>query len=159
MTLSQVPLQLSYSLPRGAWRLWGLPKVSSSAGWATPVLSTLCYRRGAPALWSSLQSSSALAPTGPCLPYVVVSELDTVLQGQPHLSEPADYDYFDAAWDTVGFLGCKYIFSGHVVPLVTQHPHVFLLRAVLDLFIPSSACIWSWDLPDPFVEPHTCPWT
>ena len=40
--------------PLGTERLqWGLPGPFSSPGWTSPTSSTVLYRRGAPAFWSS----------------------------------------------------------------------------------------------------------
>jgi len=56
------------------------------------------------------------------------------VEGQNHLSRPAGHAAFDAAEDTVGFLGCEHTLSGHVELLVNQHPQVLLLRAALSPF-------------------------
>ncbi|KAK4829379.1 hypothetical protein QYF61_003719, partial [Mycteria americana] len=70
-------------------------------------------------------------------------ELDAVLQvgshqsrveGQNHLPQPAGLASFDAAQDTVDFLGCKRTLLGHVELLINQRPQVFLLRAALNPF-------------------------
>ncbi|KAK4831140.1 hypothetical protein QYF61_015443 [Mycteria americana] len=72
-----------------------------------------------------------------------VPELKAVLQVGSHKSEverenhlprPAGHTSFDAAQDTVGFLGCKGTLSGHVELLINQYPQVLLLRAALNPF-------------------------
>ncbi|KAK4818029.1 hypothetical protein QYF61_004153 [Mycteria americana] len=71
------------------------------------------------------------------------AELNTILQvgshesgveGENHLLQPAGHASFDAAQDTVGFLGCKRTLLGHVELLISQHPQVLLLRAALNPF-------------------------
>ncbi|GAB0186614.1 mitochondrial enolase superfamily member 1 [Grus japonensis] len=71
-------------------------------------------------------------------------ELDTVLQvgshqnrveGQDHLPLPAGHASFDAAQDTVGFLGCKRTLPAHVELFINQHPQVLLLRAAFNPFL------------------------
>ena len=49
-----------------------------------------------------------------------------------YILQPAGHSAFDAAQDTVGFLGCERTLLGHVELLVNQHPQV-LLRAALTL--------------------------
>ncbi|KAK4829762.1 hypothetical protein QYF61_006486 [Mycteria americana] len=70
-------------------------------------------------------------------------ELDTVLQvgwhksrveGENHHPRPAGHASFDAAQDTVDFLGCKRTLLSHVELLIDQHPQVLLLRAALNPF-------------------------
>lgn len=68
-----------------------------------------------------------------------VPKLDTMLQegshgcrveGQMCLLFLAGHADFDAALDTVGFLGCTLL--GHVELLINQYPQILLLRAVLN---------------------------
>ncbi|GAB0196099.1 cAMP-dependent protein kinase inhibitor alpha [Grus japonensis] len=70
-------------------------------------------------------------------------ELDAVLQvgshqsrveGQDHLPRPAGHTSFDAAQDTVAFLGCKRTLPAHVELLINQYPQVPLLKAALNPF-------------------------
>ncbi|KAK4810951.1 hypothetical protein QYF61_013359 [Mycteria americana] len=77
-------------------------------------------------------------------------ELDAVLQvgshqsrvgGQNHLPRPAGHASFDAAQDTIGFLGCEYTLLAHVQLFIHQYPQVLLCRAVLNPFIPQSVLI------------------
>ncbi|GAB0205260.1 hypothetical protein GRJ2_002991600 [Grus japonensis] len=76
-------------------------------------------------------------------PVLGTPDLDTVLQveshksrveGQNHLPRPAGHTSFDAAQDTVGFLGCKRTLLAHVELLINQYPQVLLLRAALNPF-------------------------
>ena len=71
-------------------------------------------------------------------------ELDAVLQGGSHesgiegenpLPRPAGHASFDAAQDTVGFLGCKRTLPAHVELLINQYPQVLLLRAAFNPFL------------------------
>ncbi|KAK4818827.1 hypothetical protein QYF61_019864 [Mycteria americana] len=55
-------------------------------------------------------------------------------EGENHLPRPADHASFDAAQDTVGFLGCERTLLGLVELLINQHPQVLLLRAALNPF-------------------------
>lgn len=48
---------------------------------------------------------------------------------------PAGHNFFGAAKDTVGFLGCKHTLLGHVQFFVHQYPQVYLCRAALNPFI------------------------
>lgn len=83
---------------------------------------------------------------------------------QSHLSEPAVYA-LDTDQDTFGFLSCKHTLMGHIVLLVTQHPHILLLRAVLDpfraqpVFVLGIALIHlcKLTLGLELIEVHTCP--
>lgn len=45
---------------------------------------------------------------------------------------------FDAAWDTVGFLGWRCTLSGHVLLLTHQYTHVLFCRAALKEFFSQS---------------------
>ena len=56
------------------------------------------------------------------------------VEGENPLPRPAGHASFDAAQDTVGFLGCKRTLPGHVELLVNQHPQGLLLRAALNSF-------------------------
>ncbi|KAK4825592.1 hypothetical protein QYF61_000681 [Mycteria americana] len=78
-------------------------------------------------------------------PVLRTPELDAVLQveshqgrveGQNRLPRPAGHASFDAAQDTVGFLGCRCTFPSHVQLLIQQYPQVLLHRAALNPFIP-----------------------
>lgn len=51
-----------------------------------------------------------------------------------HLPWPVAYTGFDAAQDSVGFLGCQSTLPGHVGLLISQDPQSLLLRATLSLF-------------------------
>uniref|UniRef100_A0A8B9FZS6 Rho GTPase activating protein 40 n=1 Tax=Amazona collaria TaxID=241587 RepID=A0A8B9FZS6_9PSIT len=56
-------------------------------------------------------------------------------EGQEHLPRPAGHAPFDAAQDTVGFLGCKRTLQpAHVHFFINPHPQVLLCRAALNLF-------------------------
>lgn len=68
-------------------------------------------------------------------------ELEAVLQMGPHerreekcshLPHPAGHAAFDAAQDTVSFLGCKY--TVHVEFLINQHLRVHICKATLNPF-------------------------
>ncbi|KAK4827563.1 hypothetical protein QYF61_019187 [Mycteria americana] len=82
------------------------------------------------------------------------------VEGQNHLPQPAGHASFDAAQDTVGFLGCKCTLPGHVELLINQHPHVLLLRAALNpfsaqpVFVLGIALTHVQDLALGFVELH-----
>ncbi|KAK4823457.1 hypothetical protein QYF61_002293 [Mycteria americana] len=98
------------------------------------VLQPSDHLRGPPL--DSLQQVDVLLMLG-------APELNAVLQagsrksrieGQNHLPQPAGHASFDAAQDTVGFLGCKRTLPGHVELLINQHPEVLLLRATLNPF-------------------------
>ncbi|GAB0206720.1 mitochondrial enolase superfamily member 1 [Grus japonensis] len=88
-------------------------------------------------LWTHSNSSIVSPVLGP-------PELDAVLQvgslksgveGQDHLPRPAGHSsVFDAAQDTVGFLGCKHTLLTHVELLINQYPQVLLLRAAFNPF-------------------------
>ncbi|KAK4827796.1 hypothetical protein QYF61_021788 [Mycteria americana] len=71
------------------------------------------------------------------------SELDAVLQvgfhqseveGQNHLPQPAGHASFDAAQDTVGFLGCERTLLAHIQFFIHWYPQV-LCRAALNPLI------------------------
>ncbi|KAK4810922.1 hypothetical protein QYF61_013330 [Mycteria americana] len=78
-------------------------------------------------------------------------ELDAVLQvgshesgveGQNHLPQPAGHASFDAAQDTIGFLGCECTSLAHVLLFIhPYHPQVLLCRAALNPFIPQPVLI------------------
>jgi len=63
------------------------------------------------------------------------------VEGQNPLPRPAGHAAFDAAQDTVHFLGCKCTFLGHAEHLINQHPQVFLNRAALNPFIPQPVSV------------------
>ncbi|KAK4832092.1 hypothetical protein QYF61_020707 [Mycteria americana] len=63
-----------------------------------------------------------------------VGSHESGVEGENHLPRPAGPASFDAAQDTVGFLGCKHTLPGHVELLINQHPQVLLLRAALNPF-------------------------
>ncbi|KAK4823100.1 hypothetical protein QYF61_025838 [Mycteria americana] len=98
------------------------------------------------------------------LPVLRTPELDAVLQvgshhsraeGQNHLPQPAGHTSFDAAQDTVGFLGRECTLLAHV-----HNPQVLLHRAALNPFIPQPVLIPGvaptqvQDLALALVEPH-----
>ncbi|KAK4823668.1 hypothetical protein QYF61_005639 [Mycteria americana] len=83
-------------------------------------------------------------------PVLRTPELDGVLQvgshksrveGQNHLPRPAGHTSFDAAQDTVGFLGCERTLPAHVQFVIHQYPQVLLCRAALNPFIPQPVLI------------------
>ncbi|KAK4815374.1 hypothetical protein QYF61_001362 [Mycteria americana] len=103
------------------------------------------------------------------LPVLRAPELDAVLQvrshqtrveGQNPLPRPAGHASFDAAQDTVGFLGCECTLPAHVQLFIHQYPQVLLGRAALNPFIPQPvlipevAQIHVQDLALGLVEPH-----
>ena len=97
-------------------------------------------------------ASSGPAPTGPCLSCAEGSraarrstaelspELSRRAESDP-LPHPAGRASFDAAQDTVGFLGCESTPPGHVQLFIHQHPQVFLSRAALNPVIPQLVLI------------------
>ncbi|KAK4818966.1 LOW QUALITY PROTEIN: hypothetical protein QYF61_022633 [Mycteria americana] len=100
-------------------------------------------------------------------PVLRAPELDAVLQvgshqsrveGQNHLPRPAGHASFDAAQDTVGFLGCERTLSAHVQLFIHQYPQVLFRRATLDPFIPQPVLLLgvapTQDLALNLVEPH-----
>ncbi|KAK4811347.1 hypothetical protein QYF61_027576 [Mycteria americana] len=65
-------------------------------------------------------------------------ELNTVLQvgshesgveGENHFPRPAGHAFFDAAQDTIVFLGCKRTLPAHIQFFIHQYPQVLLCRA------------------------------
>ncbi|KAK4806146.1 hypothetical protein QYF61_001069 [Mycteria americana] len=77
-------------------------------------------------------------------------ELDAVLQvgshergveGENRLPRPAGHASFDAAQDTIGFLGCECTLPAHVQFFIHQYPQVLLCRAALNAFITQSVLI------------------
>ncbi|KAK4816374.1 hypothetical protein QYF61_016278 [Mycteria americana] len=83
-------------------------------------------------------------------PVLRAPELDAVLQvgshqsrgeGQNHLPRPAGHASFDAAQDTVGFLGCERTLLARIQPFIHQYPQVLLCRAALNPFIPQPVLI------------------
>ncbi|KAK4831083.1 hypothetical protein QYF61_015281 [Mycteria americana] len=102
-------------------------------------------------------------------PVLRAPELDAVLQvgshqsrveGQNHLPRPAGHASFDAAWDTVGLLGCECTLLARVQLFIHQYPYVLLPRAALNPFNPQPVLISGVALTqvqDPalgLVEPH-----
>jgi len=89
-------------------------------------------KRGAPALRSSLWSSSGPTPTAPC-PCCVgsprtgcgtpggVSQQQS--RGQNHLPHPAGHASLDAAQDMVGPLGFKHTLPAHAESSINRHHH------------------------------------
>jgi len=81
-------------------------------------------------------------------------------EGQNPLPCPAGHADFDAAQDTVGFLGCEHTLAGHAELLINQHPQVLLLRAALNpfsaqpVFVLGIALTHVQDLAHGLVEPH-----
>ncbi|KAK4830572.1 hypothetical protein QYF61_011750 [Mycteria americana] len=63
-----------------------------------------------------------------------VGSHESRVQGENHFPQPADHASFDAAQDTVGFLGCKCTLPAHVELLINQQPQVILLTAALNPF-------------------------
>ena len=55
------------------------------------------------------------------------------VEGQDH---PAGHAAFDAAQDTVGFLGCEVTLLAYVQLPIHQYPQVLFSRAALNPFIP-----------------------
>ena len=95
--------------------------------------------------------------------------LDTVLQVRPHqhrveeqdhLPRPAGHSSFDAAQDTIGFLGCKGALLVHLQLAIHQYPQVFFGRAALNPFISQFVSVVDvastqmQDLSFGFVEAH-----
>ena len=56
-------------------------------------------------------------------------------EGQDHLSHPAGHTSSDAAWDLVGFLGCKGTLLACVQLAIHQYSQVIFSRAVIHPFI------------------------
>ena len=97
------------------------------------------------------------------LPVLEAPDLDTVLQMGPHKGRieednpfpfPADYPSVDAAWDTVGLLGCESTLLAHIQLFFHQDPQVLFCKAALNEFFSQSVhisgiapsaspCIWS----------------
>ncbi|KAK4831823.1 hypothetical protein QYF61_019346 [Mycteria americana] len=78
------------------------------------------------------------------------TELNTVLQAgshksgvevENHLPPPAGHTSFDAAQDTIGFLGCKCTLPGHTQFFIHQYPQVLLHRAALNPLITQLVCM------------------
>jgi len=63
------------------------------------------------------------------------------VEGQDHLPCPADHASFDAAQDSVVFLGCKGKLLAHIQLPIHQYPQVIFVRAVLNSFIPQLVLI------------------
>ncbi|KAK4825708.1 hypothetical protein QYF61_002067 [Mycteria americana] len=98
------------------------------------VLQPSDHLRGPPL--DSLQQLHVLLMLGaPELNAVVqLGSHESGVEGQNHLPRPAGHTSFDAAQDTVGFLGCKRQLPAHGELLINQHPRVLLLRAALSPF-------------------------
>ena len=81
-------------------------------------------------------------------------------EGQNPLLRPAGHASFDAAQDTIGFLGCERTLLGHVELLINQHPQVRVLRAALNpfsaqpVFVLGIVPIHVQDVAFGLVEPH-----
>ena len=58
------------------------------------------------------------------------------IEGQDHLPRSAGHAFFDAARDTVGFLGCKGTLLARVQLAIYRCPKVFFGRAALNPFVP-----------------------
>ena len=56
------------------------------------------------------------------------------VKGENHLPRLPGHTSFDAAQDTVGFLGRRHTLPAHAEFFISQHPKVLLLRAVLNGF-------------------------
>lgn len=84
-------------------------------------------------------------------------------EGQNCLPQPAAHPSFDAAQETIGFLGFKPALLSHVLCLIHPHPQVLLSRVALCVFIPQlllisgSALTQVQDLTLGLVEPHGAP--
>ncbi|XP_009069274.1 PREDICTED: brain-specific angiogenesis inhibitor 3-like, partial [Acanthisitta chloris] len=72
-------------------------------------------------------------------------ELDAILQvgsqknkaeGWNPLPRPAGHAIYEAAQETLGFLGCKHTLLAQVQLLIPQHPQVLLVRVPLNQFFP-----------------------
>jgi len=97
--------------------------------------------------------SSGCVPTGPCLSYTEGSTSGCSAPGeasqhradvQDHLPHPAGHTVFDAAQDTVGFLGCKSRLLAHVqLPIHHYHKEIMLLilqlKRATDQYLKGSA--------------------
>lgn len=70
----------------------------------------------------------------------------TRAEGQNLLPYPAGHVAFDAAQDTIGFLGWMCTFVGHVQPLIHQNPQNLINRAALHLFFLKFASILGFAL-------------
>ncbi|KAJ7414376.1 hypothetical protein BTVI_41314 [Pitangus sulphuratus] len=101
-------------------------------------------------VWKKVEKSAVLS-MGTVLG---TPELDAALQvgshqsgvkGQNHLPHPAAHSAFDAAQDTIGFLGCEHTLMAHVQPLIHQHPQVLASRAAPPAFFGTMGNIISED--------------
>ncbi|KAK4811172.1 hypothetical protein QYF61_019803 [Mycteria americana] len=70
-----------------------------------------------------------------------VGSQESGVEGENHLPRPAGHASFDAAQDTIGFLGCECTLLAHVQFFIHQYPQVLLLSAALNPFIPQSVLI------------------
>ena len=57
------------------------------------------------------------------------------VEWQDHLPQPDVHAAFDAAQDTVGFLGCEGTLLAHVQLPIHQYPQALFRRAVLNAFL------------------------
>ena len=88
-------------------------------------------------------------------------ELEGTSEGHlDHLPQPTNHGFFDAALDTVGFLGCEDTLQAHVQLFIHQYPQVSFGRSALNPFIPQLVLVVRvaltqvQDLAFGFVEPH-----
>jgi len=58
------------------------------------------------------------------------------VEGEDHLPQPADHASFDAAQNTVGFLGCKDTLLAHIQLSTHQYPQDLFGRTMLHPLIP-----------------------
>jgi len=84
----------------------------------------------------------------------------TGAEGQNSVPRPAGHTCFDAAEDTVGFLGCEHTLMAHVQLFIHQYPQVLLSRPALNPFLPQPVLMpgvtltLMQDLGLGLVEPH-----
>lgn len=62
-------------------------------------------------------------------------------EGQEHLPHPLGHTSFEAAQDSVGFLGCEVTLLAHVQLTMHQYPQALIGRAVLHPYISQLAMI------------------
>ncbi|KAK4827472.1 hypothetical protein QYF61_018708 [Mycteria americana] len=127
---------------------WGTPLVTGCQLDLTPFTTTLWVQPSSQFFThqrercsslirrSSSWPSSGLTPTGPRTSYVGGPRAERSTPGgvSQEQSRAAVHASFDAAQDTVGWLGCKHTLPGHVELLINQHPQVLLLRVALNPF-------------------------
>ncbi|KAJ7413989.1 hypothetical protein WISP_87148 [Willisornis vidua] len=63
-----------------------------------------------------------------------VGSHESGVQRENHFPQPAGYTSFDAAQNTIGFLGCKHTLLSHVQVFICQNLQVLLLSAALNPF-------------------------